>query len=193
MLSFCLEGESGFSGEGSDQQEDAGSHPSHIWGCTAADLHPHAQRLLPTIPQLLCLQITGAGGVTLLIWVIDPRLPPLSFSHSRHPISPQLASIAQLLEEKVLFFLCRHSWITFFFFLLTPFSSFIFEGITHCFSVSPEPPQTGTGRHRIENSVFIPPLTVIPSICGSRSINYWFSQPSFFTQTCFATFISWHR
>ncbi len=157
MLFFCLEGESGFSGEGSDQQEDAGSHPSHIWGCTAADLHPHAQRLLPTIPQLLCLQITGAGGVTLLVWVIDPRLPPLSFSLSPPNFSP-FASIAQLLEEKVLFFcVVTIGLLFFFFFLLTPFSSFIFEGITHCFSVSPEPPQTGTGRHRFENAVFISP------------------------------------
>ncbi len=158
MLFFCLEGESGFSGEGSDQQEDAGSHPSHIWGCTAADLHPHAQRLLSTIPQLLCLQITGAGGVTLLVWVIDPRLPPLSFSHSHHPISPHLPPLHNYSRRKYSFFCCGHDWITLFFiFLLTPFSSFIFEGITHCFSVSPEPPQTGTGRHRFENAFFISP------------------------------------
>ncbi len=83
-----------------------------------------------------------------------------------------------------------------FFFLLIPFSPVIFEGIPHFFSVSPEHAQTETGRHRVENAVFesyFSPLTIIPSVCGSSSINYWFSQPSFFffTQTCFATFISW--
>ncbi len=87
-----------------------------------------------------------------------PPTPSSFFLSLSPPNFSPFASIAQLLEEKVLFFLCGHDWITLFFiFLLTPFSSFIFEGITHCFSVSPEPPQTGTGRHRFENAFFISP------------------------------------
>lgn len=133
MLSFCIEGESGLSREGSDQQEDAGSHPSHIWGCTAADLHSHAQRLLPTIPQLLCLQITGAGGVTLLVWVIDPRPTPLSLILSIWflPISLHLTHCTTTRGESTPF-LCRHDWIIIFV-LLSPCSSLIFEGIPHFF------------------------------------------------------------
>ncbi len=109
--------------------------------------------------SLLCLQIAGAGGVTLLGWVRDPRLLPFLSLTLAIPISPHLPPLHNDRGESTLF-LCRHGWITcFFFFLLTtpPFSSFIFEGITHCFSVSPEPPQTGTGRHRFENAVFISP------------------------------------
>jgi len=156
MLSFCLEGESGLSREGSDQQEVTGSHPSHIWGCTAADLHPHAQRLLPTIPQLLCLQITGAGGVALLVWVIDPHLF-LSFSPSH--LSPS-CSLHNHSRRKYSFFSCHHSRIVIFVFCSVHVPlSFLRES-----HISSEPAQTETGRHRVENAVFIfPILYFLPS------------------------------
>ncbi len=199
MLSFCLEGESGLSGEGSDQQEDAGSQPSHI---EDAQLQIYTLMHRDSYPRFLNSLSSDhwCRGVTLLVWVIDPRLPPLSFSHSHHPISPHSLHFSPLLNHSrrkysFILYSCRHGWIKFFFFAYSIFPCH-FWGNPSFFSVSPEHAQTETGRHRVENAVFesyFSPLTIIPSVCGSSSINYWFSQPSFFffTQTCFATFISW--
>lgn len=47
----CL-GESGLTCTWSDQQEHAGTFIMHVWRGTAADLHAHAARLLPTIHEL---------------------------------------------------------------------------------------------------------------------------------------------
>lgn len=51
-----LTGEPGLPGEGGYQPEPGGAQQPDVRGRSAPDLHTHAQRLLPTFPQLVCLQ-----------------------------------------------------------------------------------------------------------------------------------------
>lgn len=53
---LCFVGQFGFPGEGGHQPEPGRAQQPDVRGGTAPDLHAHAQRLIPTFPQLICLQ-----------------------------------------------------------------------------------------------------------------------------------------
>lgn len=53
---LCFVGQFGFPGEGGHQPEPGRAQQPDVRGGPASDLHAHAQRLISTFPQLVCLQ-----------------------------------------------------------------------------------------------------------------------------------------
>lgn len=118
---------------------------------------------------------------------LSHRTPtPSSFSHSRHPISPHFSpshSLHNHSRRKYSFFVSSRLDYCFCFCLVHVPPSFLRESL-----ISSEPAQTETGRHRVENAVFICPILFFALVPASTTD---FHSHFFFTQTCFATCISW--